>query len=68
MGHVGQKEEVAKAVLYLQFGGGDVVVAEAEVCHEEALDISFALYGVAHRRLLLVAVAHVLDGIVPVAV
>ena len=48
VGHVGQEEEVAVAMVELHIGGSDVVVVETEIGKEEALDVALALDGVAH--------------------
>ena len=48
VGHVGQEEEVTVAVVEFKLRGSDVVVVEAEIGEEEALDVALALDGVAH--------------------
>ena len=48
MRRVRQKEEVAIAVLQLQLGSRDIIIAYTKVGHEEALDVALALYAVAH--------------------
>ena len=48
VGHIWQEEEVAIAMAKFELGSYDVVAAQTEVCHEEALDVALALNGVAH--------------------
>ena len=48
MSHVREQEEVAIAVLQLQFGGYDIIIAETQVCHKETLDVALALDRIAH--------------------
>ena len=68
MRQVREKEEVAVAVLDLHLRCRDVVVVQVQVGKEEALDVTLALYAVTYRRLVLVAVCHVLEAFTPLAV
>ena len=68
VGHIGEQEEVAIAMVELNLGSRDVVVVEIQVGEEEALNVTFALDGVANRGELLVAVGHVLQALAPLPV
>ena len=68
VGHVGQEEEVTVAVVEFKLRGSDVVVVEAEIGEEEALDVALALDGVTHCGELLVAVGHILKTIAPLSI
>ena len=48
MGHIGQEEEVAIAVVEFHLGSRDVVAVEAQIGKEETLDVAFALDGITH--------------------
>ena len=68
VGHIGEQEEVAIAMVELYLGSSDVVVVEAQVGEEESLYVTLTLDGITNRGELLVAVGHVLQALAPLPV